>query len=304
VTPHGLARRNNRPFRRLFTAADFAGLELGGYASIRSPEALIRRLDALSCPGCHQSRSLAGFHLLGNDAPDVAAGNALGATTSPHLQGEVERRRALLEATVRGESGDFSAPFAERPSSSRGGYGEHCGLGDPGFQSWQCGAGLVCQALDVEAGEPSTIGVCLPAQSGAGDPCETTELTQTDDPHRDRIVSKKVVACSAGAVTCNRSGVGFPGGMCTASCNALPPEAACGAIAVLTSFNDCLAREQPFASCIMDNSSPAGLRRCDASSPCRDDYLCARGPQDDGVCIPPYFLFQLRVDGHPSPTNL
>lgn len=30
----------------------------------------------------------------------------------------------------------------------------------------------------------------------------------------------------------------------------------------------------------------------------RDDYICARTPDGNGACIPPYFLFQLRVDGH------
>ncbi|HVJ14098.1 MAG TPA: hypothetical protein VM686_01600, partial [Polyangiaceae bacterium] len=301
VTPHGLARRGNRPFRQLLSAADFADAKLDGYSTIGSPEALLRRLDALSCPGCHQSRSLAGFHVLGTDAPGEALGNGLATAISPHLHGELERRRALVESTARGESADFSAPFAERARTSSGDYGEHCGLGDPGFASWQCKPGLSCQAHGAPRGEPATVGVCLPAQAGAGDPCETSELSQSDDPHRDRNVRVKNLPCSAAAATCNRSGVGFPGGMCTASCAALPPEATCGAIAVLTSFNDCLARNQPFSSCVAENSSPAGLRRCDLESPCRDDYLCARTPSGDGVCIPPYFLFQLRVDGHPSP---
>jgi hypothetical protein len=220
---------------------------------------------------------------------------------SPHLHGELERRQALVLALAEGKPGDFSAPFAERPTTSAGGYGEHCGLGDPGFSNWQCAQGLACQAHGTAHGEPAQVGVCLPPQAGAGDPCESSELTQTDDPHRDRNAKQKTLPCSAAAPTCNRSPVGFPGGMCTASCTALPPEAACGAIAVLTSFNDCLARNQPFATCIADNSSPAGLRRCDLDLPCRDDYLCARTAQGDGACIPPYFLFQLRVDGHPIP---
>lgn len=301
VTPHGLARRKNRPFRQLFSARDFADLPLERYATIRSPEALIRRLDGLSCPGCHQSRSLAGFHLLGDDAPNTAAGNALAVAISPHLGGELARRRRLADATVRGEAADFSAPFPERAAGDRGEYGAHCGLGDQGFAGWTCAEGLVCQPYGIEQGEPPTVGTCLPAVAGAGDPCEPTALVPHDDARRDRVSGASPQACGAGAATCNRSKVGFPGGMCTASCSALPDEAACGAIAVLTSFNDCLARNQPFAGCISQHSTPAGLRRCSADSPCRDDYLCARTPSDEGVCIPPYFLFQLRVDGHPSP---
>ena len=47
-------------------------------------------------------------------------------------------------------------------------------------------------------------------------------------------------------------------------------------------------------------SNPAALRACDVDSPCRDDYICARSGSERGVCLPPYFLFQLRVDGHPG----
>jgi hypothetical protein len=54
------------------------------------------------------------------------------------------------------------------------------------------------------------------------------------------------------------------------------------------------------------------LKGCDANEPCRDDYICARTAaghsaskdareRAHGACIPPYFLFQLRVDGHPAP---
>jgi hypothetical protein len=65
VAPHGLARLAKRPFAQLLRAQDFADLDLTRHASIASAAALIRRLDGLSCTGCHQSRSLAGFHMLG-----------------------------------------------------------------------------------------------------------------------------------------------------------------------------------------------------------------------------------------------
>jgi hypothetical protein len=83
--------------------------------------------------------------------------------------------------------------------------------------------------------------------------------------------------------------------MCTADCNA--PGAACGAIAILDPFNACLGRGNSFLSCIRGNVQPAGLRACDEQNPCRDDYVCAR-TKSCGACLPPYFVFQLRVDGH------
>jgi len=103
--------------------------------------------------------------------------------------------------------------------------------------------------------------------------------------------------------------VGFPGGMCARSdCGRLQAGEACGSIAILQGFNACLAARRPFAQCLQNNVRPAVLKGCDANEPCRDDYICARtavrhsaGERPDGACIPPYFLFQLRVDGHPAP---
>ena len=46
----------------------------------------------------------------------------------------------------------------------------------------------------------------------------------------------------------------------------------------------------------------ASRGRCNTQRSCRDDYVCARiGDDTDGACLPAYFLFQLRVDGHPAP---
>ena len=105
-------------------------------------------------------------------------------------------------------------------------------------------------------------------------------------------------ACADGQV-CEATSVGFPGGMCAAACGAGGPEATCGSIALLTPFNNCIARGEPFEACVRANVRPADLRRCDFTHPCRDDYVCARAGKDLGTCIPPYFLFQMRVDGHP-----
>ena len=89
--------------------------------------------------------------------------------------------------------------------------------------------------------------------------------------------------------------------MCSVTCEALTPGAACGGIPQLRGFNDCLAKRRPFAECIRGNIRARGLRSCDDKTPCRDDYICARGPNAQGVCMPPYFLFQMRVDGHAPP---
>jgi hypothetical protein len=89
--------------------------------------------------------------------------------------------------------------------------------------------------------------------------------------------------------------------MCAKGCTALQPGERCGSIAVLDGFNTCLARQEPFEQCIEGHARPAALKACSSSEPCRDDYVCARTASGEGACIPPYFLFQLRVDGHVIP---
>lgn len=300
VTPRGLSRRANRPYRQLFSAADFADLApgLAGRAYIGSPEALLRRLDDMTCAGCHQSRTIAGFHFLGQDPPDTAPGNAIAYYMSSHLSDELVRRARVLDELAEGREPSFARAFAERGPSDQGGFGARCGLGDPGFAAWTCADGLVCDAYDAPT-DDRAVGTCLSAGDMAiGGPCEFDEVKANRDPHRDRTRNKQSRACADGAV-CNTNRVGFPGGMCTASCGDLPGDGACGVIALLTPFNNCLARKTPFPRCLAEHVAPAGLRACDSEHPCRDDYICALTPGGEGACIPPYFLFQMRVDGHP-----
>ena len=294
VTPRGLSRLANRPFSALYSVDEVNDLDFSRTRFVRSGSGLLRRLDQLSCSGCHAARSVAGFHFLGDEPPDAIVANALAAGASPHLVLDLPRRGTISRALASAGVADFSQPFAERAGFD--GYGAHCGFGsDPTFSGWTCAEGLECRPYDGAPGEH--VGQCLPLVAGrAGDACETGPLRLEDDPRRDRILRVERTPCGQGAV-CNGNAVGFPGGMCAESCSALSRGAACGAIAVLEPFNACLARSEPFARCLSLHVRPAGLRLCDASSPCRDDYVCARSG-GEGVCIPPYFLFQLRVDGH------
>jgi len=95
---------------------------------------------------------------------------------------------------------------------------------------------------------------------------------------------------------CDDNKVGFPDGMCTAACDSTNT---CGAIPQLVGFNACIAKSVSFEDCIKQNSAAAAVQSCDEGHPCRDDYICARSASGAGACMPPYFLFQLRVDGHP-----
>ncbi|MGQ0673574.1 MAG: hypothetical protein ACT4N2_11965 [Hyphomicrobium sp.] len=64
-------------------------------------------------------------------------------------------------------------------------------------------------------------------------------------------------------------------------------------------------RQRTFAQCLTKTTQTMALRACDLMNPCRDDYICtlrqdsaALNNAMPGACMPPYFLFQFRVDGH------
>lgn len=295
VTPRGLARRANRPFRSVLAPSELAGVDWSQGAVVRSAAAALRRLDQLSCPGCHQARTVAGFHFLGEEPEATPGPNRVAVPLSMHVLEDDARRRQVVAAALSHDPLPPEQPFAERADLTAGGYGAHCSLGtDPSYAEWSCAAGYSCVPYDEPREEG--IGICLPNVSGrAGDPCELATVTTHQDPRRDAVTGRYARACRSGAV-CNGNSVGFPGGMCTEPC-VNDGTTRCGAIAVLDPFNACLARNEPFSHCLTTHVSPAGLRRCSASEPCRDDYLCA-GSANQGVCVPPYFLFQMRVDGH------
>jgi hypothetical protein len=75
---------------------------------------------------------------------------------------------------------------------------------------------------------------------------------------------------------------GFPAGMLRLSeCVGLPAEASCGLIAS-SGFTDCIKKlgsgdpAYNIDVCFTNFTSYAGLRACDAASPCRDDYICVK----------------------------
>lgn len=316
VQPHGAARLASRAFTQIASGLSAASLPEGAFeraALVRSEAGLMRRLDQLTCKGCHAARSLAGFHLLGEDPADTTPFNAVAVGLSPHLLAELPWRRAFLEALARGELGDEPAgaarPFADRGMGD-GRLGDACGLGDPSFASWTCADGLTCvdRLGDV-------VGTCGPAQGAAlGDAVERGALTQERTGQRDRVRVREVEPClplrGGAPAKAARSGQGFPLGMCHAPCAAFGQrdgDAICGPLPFgrgteFDGFTQCLTlHDQPFDRCLADDAHPTWLKRCDRETPCRDGYLCARIPNAgvrDGACVPPYFLFQVRVDGH------
>jgi hypothetical protein len=142
--------------------------------NIRSVAGFERRLNDITCVGCHQTRGIGGFHFPGVDWMAAKPSNTIVVPASPHFFGDQVRRRDILAALSEGREPDFSRGFASRPQT-RGsselagteyedGWGAHCyvqhsnaGENDPSFRSWTCAEGLSCQPMS----PASRIGMCF-----------------------------------------------------------------------------------------------------------------------------------------------
>jgi hypothetical protein len=142
--------------------------------NIRSVAGFERRLNDITCSGCHQTRGIGGFHFPGVDTMAAKPSNSRVVPASPHFFGDQIRRRDILAAMRDGRRPDYSRGFSSRPQS-RGsaelagteyedGWGAHCYArrtkatdNDRSFRSWTCAEGLVCQV----ASKTSRMGMCF-----------------------------------------------------------------------------------------------------------------------------------------------
>jgi hypothetical protein len=148
-----------------------AGVKL---QNIRSPAGFERRLNDVTCAGCHQTRGIGGFHFPGVDWMADKPSNTTVVPASPHFFGDQIRRRDILASLRDGRPPDYSRGFASRPqlrgstelagTNYYDGWGAHCYVqgkpaasNDGSFRDWTCAEGLTCQA----AGKISRIGMCF-----------------------------------------------------------------------------------------------------------------------------------------------
>ncbi|MGY4330000.1 hypothetical protein ACVWWG_004417 [Bradyrhizobium sp. LB7.2] len=142
--------------------------------NVRSVAGFQRRLNDVTCAGCHQTRGIGGFHFPGADWLADKPSNSAIVPASPHFLGDQVRRRDILTAFAAGKRPDFSRGFASRPQTRgnselagteyQDGWGAHCSLENAGsgtldksFTSWSCAKGLTCQA----AAASRRIGMCF-----------------------------------------------------------------------------------------------------------------------------------------------
>ena len=144
--------------------------------NIRSPAGFARRLNDISCGGCHQVRGIGGFHFPGVDWMADEPSNTNIVPGSPHFIGDQPRRRDIAMAMRDGISPDFFRGFSDRPQL-RGhlklagteyvdGWGAHCYRAakraidnDKSFASWTCANGLSCQPAGNDLS--ARIGMCF-----------------------------------------------------------------------------------------------------------------------------------------------
>jgi hypothetical protein len=156
---------------RALKKASEDGVEL---RNIRSLAGFERRLNDITCSGCHQTRGIGGFHFPGVDWMAAKPSNSTVVPASPHFFGDQIRRRDILTALRDGRRPDFSRGFSNRPqlrgstelagTEYEDGWGAHCYVrhagaadNDRSFGSWTCAEGLACQPL----GGASRMGMCF-----------------------------------------------------------------------------------------------------------------------------------------------
>jgi hypothetical protein len=143
------------------------------FQNIRSLAGFERRLNDMTCAGCHQTRGIGGFHFPGVDRAEKPSSSTV-VPASPHFFGDQARRRDILTAIRDGAPPDYSRGFSDRPQT-RGstelagteyddGWGAHCyqqrpkaADNDKSFRSWTCAEGLACQPV----GNASRMGMCF-----------------------------------------------------------------------------------------------------------------------------------------------
>lgn len=197
---------------------------------------------------------------------------------------------------------------------------------------WQCAAGLACQALTTADGRAADLGQCVvadPRRLFSGHACLTGAITTGAKPWLDRMrlgaaFTATAKAMSETAYTCRPPEIGVPGGIayrrCTAPERALsglapnrPLPAEICALVGGKAFDTCVASDN-FADCLSESIVRGNRPACGPGRFCREDYMCQempanlpgmeRAPAGTGFCTPTYFLFQMRLDGHPDPVKL
>ena len=194
----GRARTANKPYSRIFQnhRADLESIDIAGLSFIKSHDALVERLNNLTCMGCHQSGGTAGFHMLGYADDNYSHGfNKQQQALSPHAAAETVRREAYVSALAAGRKpntfrphsnfsvADWTATTGE-PKFNRATVGQLCVAGSDFAGAPKCGPidgqPTTCQRTVTSKTEPVLFGECVVkgGRASAGAVCWKGEITE------------------------------------------------------------------------------------------------------------------------------
>lgn len=308
----GSARQANHPFTPLFQPSDFAGLNYAALQLVRTPEALVERLDNGACQGCHQAGSTAGFHFIGLDDKTTSPLNRIEVGISPHLHAEIPRREAWLHATTEGKQPNRLRPLSFAPPAAwmdtevdyaPAEMAMPCLMPEDAVRFgriWQCGGGTVCTPLATASGVRTKLAQCLlPKDSKAmfsGHPCLTGSIASNpSQPFNDRYAITGQFAAFASdisrtAYTCRPPKIGVPAGIAYRGCDDKDrafaafkagkpmPNEICGLVGG-KKFDTCVATNN-FDQCLGGAVNRGNRPACSAEHFCREDYMCQSLPPD------------------------
>ena len=380
----GRARSANKPFARLFRnhKQELNALDLTKLKYIKSHEALVERLDNLTCMGCHQSGGTAGFHMLGYADDRYSHGfNRQQLPMSPHAYAEQARRLAYVESIIAGRTPNRFRPhsnFTEAdwqpptPKFRPAPLGQLCTTETSFSAAPHCGPingqPTTCQRTVTTSTLPVLFGECVVkgGRAFSGAVCWKGEITEAANQPQDRGILPSYnlfafqdkwklqgSAYSGNEIShlrCVLPQSGAPLGRSSTHCTLADenftglnlrektPAQLC-ANQGGNGFDRCAATSNSGA-CLESRVVRGMLDTCSPSRACREDYICQKFPDYDkisatfygntkggkrvnlstpdkistsalqelhaaeiGFCVPTYFLFNMRLDGHPSPAT-
>ena len=378
----GRARSANKPYSRLFQGkrALLESIDISNLKYIRNHDALVERLNNLTCMGCHQSSGTAGYHMLGYaDEHYSHHFNRQQLPMSPHAYAETVRRTAYVKALASGKTPDRFRPHSNFtaanwsstdaiPAFEPVSVGGMCATTKAFAGAASCTASLTCQQTVTSKTVPLLFGECVTkgGKAPSGSVCWKGEVSEVLSLPRDRapLLSYNLFSFQdkwkfggstytgneVSSLKCVLPKSGAPLGRASRKCT-LAEE----------SFTDIDARSSVpkelcanqggngFDLCAATGNSGACLEArvirgmldtCSPSRSCREDYICQKIPDynrisaekygslkngkrvnrsspdridvgalrslheaETGFCVPTYFLFNMRLDGHPSPVT-
>lgn len=229
------------------------------FGPFETAEATAHRIATLGCSGCHQQRSVGGFHLPGDGGPSSLQGGL-----SAHLVSELPWRRAYVEAVAAGETPDN---VRKHPHAGPPGFGESCSTPTSPVDDLSCQPGHRCEPV-----AHANFGTCLPEDYDGPAPCDSD-----DDP------------------ACEKPSDWFPGGFVAQPCE---DGRACAPVPTEADARAC-GGQADFWACLAEQAQPHLVDACDGQSDCRDGYACTRVPDSaQGACVPAHGVPELRSHGH------